>query len=176
MDNNDTLIRIRYAFDIKDKDMLKIFKLGELTYTMEELGKLLTKSKEDGYFHDDVTDEDIEKLQDNIPCTNEMLERFLNGYIIFKRGKQELKPGQTPPPAITVQSGSSMNNVVVKKLKIAMAMTTEEVIDTFSKGGATVGKSELGGIMRKEGHKHYRPCGDNYARKFLKGLSLTYRK
>lgn len=175
MDNNDILIRIRYALDIKDKDMLKIFKFGELDYTNEELGKILTKSKEVGYFHDDVTDEEIEKLQDNIPCTNEMLERFLNGFIIFKRGVQELKPGQTPPPR-TIVTDENVNNVLLKKLKIALSLSGDEILNTFELGGAHIGKSELGGIMRKEGHKNYRPCGDNFARKFLKGLSRTYRK
>lgn len=175
MDNNDTLIRIRYAFDIKDRDMIKIFKFGGLVYTSEEIKKLLTKSK-DGFFHEDVTDEEIDALEENIPCTNEILERFLNGFIIFKRGKQELKPGMKPQPEITIESGKSVNNVILKKIKIALGLTGDEVIDLFKKVDVTVGKSELGGLLRKEGHKHYRYCGDNYARKFLKALSMTYRK
>ena len=33
MDNNDILIRIRYALNLKDGQMLKIFKLGGVTLT-----------------------------------------------------------------------------------------------------------------------------------------------
>lgn len=176
MNNNDTIIRIRYIFDLKDKDVQKIFKLGELVYSMDEVNKILTKSKDDSYFHDDVSMEEIDTMEDNIPCTNEMLERFLNGFIIFKRGKQEPKPGMTPQPAITIQSDKSVNNVILKKLKIALSLTGDDVINIFKTVDIIVGKSELGGLLRKEGHKHYRYCGDNYARKFLKGLTMRYRK
>ena len=48
MDNNDILIRFRYALEIKDPDIVAIFKLGGLKVTREEVRLLLTKSK-DGY-------------------------------------------------------------------------------------------------------------------------------
>ena len=47
MDNNDILIRLRYALDIKNKDMVEIFKLGGIEVTKEEVLKMLTKSKDD---------------------------------------------------------------------------------------------------------------------------------
>ena len=45
MNNNDILIRLRYALDIKDTDMVEIFKLGGIEVTKEEVPKMLTKSK-----------------------------------------------------------------------------------------------------------------------------------
>ena len=33
MDNNDILIRLRYALDIKDADMVEVFRLGGLEVT-----------------------------------------------------------------------------------------------------------------------------------------------
>ena len=45
MDNNDILIRLRYALDIKNTDMVEIFKLGGVEVTKEEVRKMLTKSK-----------------------------------------------------------------------------------------------------------------------------------
>ena len=176
MNNNDALIRIRYIMDLSDKDVRKIFGLGGLTYSIEEVHKILIKSKEHGYFHDDISMEQIEALEENMPCTNEMLERFLNGLIVYKRGEQPVKPGMTPPPAITLQSDKSMNNVILKKLKIAFGLTADDIMAIFKSVDVTISKSELGGLLRKEGHKHYRYCGDNYARKFLKGLVLRYRK
>lgn len=175
MNNNDALIRMRYAFNLSDKEVRKIFALGGLNYTNEEVRKILIKSKEDSYFHKDMSMEEIDALEDNKPCTNPMLERFLNGLIIQKRGPQELKPGQTPPPEITIQTDKSVNNVILKKLKIALALTVEDIIEILQAEGVTIGKSELGALLRKEGHKHYRYCGDNYTRKFLRGLGKKYR-
>ena len=37
MNNNDILIRLRYALDIKDADMVKIFKLGGIEVTADEV-------------------------------------------------------------------------------------------------------------------------------------------
>ena len=47
MDNNDILIRLRYALDIKDTDMVEIFKLGDIDVEKEEVREILTKT-EDG--------------------------------------------------------------------------------------------------------------------------------
>ncbi|MDP4170487.1 MAG: DUF1456 family protein, partial [Bacillota bacterium] len=94
MDNNDLLIRLRYALDLKNTDMVEIFKLGGMEFTKAEVLKILTKSN-DSYDDDD----DFAENDENIKCNNVMFESFLNGFIIFKRGKQDPKPGQpdTPP-------------------------------------------------------------------------------
>ena len=47
--NNDILIRVRYALDIKNTDMVEIFKLGGIEVTKEEVLKMLTKSKNSHY-------------------------------------------------------------------------------------------------------------------------------
>lgn len=170
MNNNDILIRIRYALDIKDVDMIKIFKLGDVDVTREELRELLTKIPESYYDGDEEIDED-----DYLICNDVMLESFLNGLIIFKRGRQEPKPGQPERPAITIKHHSSVNNIVFKKLKIALSLTSDDILDILEEVGVILTNSELSAIFRKEGHKHYVPCGDRYARNFLKGLALRYR-
>lgn len=166
MDNNDILIRLRYALEIKNKEMAEIFKLGEVEVTVPQVIKILTKSDE----VDPVSD-------DQIKCNNSMLDSFLNGLIIYKRGKQEPKPGQThasePDPA--VKNSANINNLLLKKVKIALALTTEDMLDIFEKAGITVSKGELGALLRKEGHKNYKECGDKYARNFLKGLAVKHR-
>ncbi len=192
MNNNDILIRLRYALDIKDKDMIEIFRLGEIEISQEELDKLLTKSldiyhfdrhREDGSLIEEETiqdnnhaDEDNAPKEEAMECTNPMLESFLNGFIIFKRGRQEQKPGQKPKQRLTLKAGKSSNNVMLKKLKIALNMTSEDMLNIFEKAGVSVSKSELSAFFRKEGHKHYRSCLDKYARSFLNGLTVVYRK
>lgn len=70
MTNNDILRRIRYALDIKDTDMVKIFKLSNLDVSRDDLDAYLKKEEDDGY-----------KV-----LPRPMLEAFLDGFITFKRG------------------------------------------------------------------------------------------
>lgn len=160
MNNNDILIRLRYAFDIKDVGMVEIFKLGGIEVTKDEVQMMLKKSDED---------------EVGMACSNGMLDSFLNGFIIYKRGKQEPKPGQVEKPAVAIQSRENVNNIVLKKVKIALALTSEDILAILDEAGITISKGELGAVLRKEGHKNYKECGDRYVRNFLKGLALRYR-
>lgn len=174
MDNNDILIRLRYALDIKDNDMIEIFNLGGVDFTKEEVSKVLTKS-EDIYDDEEDYDDDLAESEDHIKCTNSMLESFLNGLITFKRGPQEPKPGQPNKPDRSIKNQSSVNNVMLKKVKIALKLTSEDIIDILDDAGVTITKGELSAVLRKEGHKNYKEFGDQYARNFLKGLTMRYR-
>ena len=174
MDNNDILIRLRYALNIRDTDMVKIFELGGVELTAEEVRKLLIKSKETYRYNNVVEHEEIEEKEENIKCKNSMLESFLNGLIIFKRGKQDPKPGQPEIPVLK-NSENHPNNILLKKLKIALSLTSDDILDILKETGVIVTKGELGALLRKEGHKHYKECGDKYARNFLKGLAMKNR-
>lgn len=166
MDNNDILIRIRYALNLKDGQMVKIFKLGDVEVTEEQVQKMLIKSKDDSIFQD-------ADAQDNLKVNNRTLDAFLNGLIVYKRGVQETKPSQPQAPAVI--KGNNINNIVLKKLKIALALTAEEVLAILGLAGVKISKGELSAVLRKEGHKNYRECGDRYLRNFLKGLAIQYR-
>ncbi|WP_203363648.1 DUF1456 family protein [Bacillus sp. REN10] len=172
--NNDILIRVRYALDIKDIDMVEIFKLGGVEVTKEEVRKMLTKLK-NSYYDEFDDDRDVVENDYEIKCNNVMLESFLNGFITFKRGKQDPKPGQPDRQAISLKSNGSVNNLVLKKLKIALSLTSEDMLDILEDVGVIVTKGELSALLRKEGHKNYKECGDKYARNFLKGLAVKYR-
>lgn len=161
MNNNDILIRLRYALNFSNTEMVDIFKLGGIEVSKEDVLQILTKS------NDDETENDLQ-----MKCTNEMLDSFLNGLIIYKRGKQDPKQGQPQGPAI---SNESVNNILLKKVKIALSLTSEDMLEILEDAGITVSKGELGAVLRKEGHKNYKPCLDRYARNFLKGLAIKYR-
>ncbi|MBT2638576.1 DUF1456 family protein [Bacillus sp. ISL-39] len=160
--NNDIVIRLRYALDIKDTDMVEIFKLGGMNVAKDDVRMMLQKIDEDEYGEEDVP-------EDYIRINNAMMEQFLNGMVTFKRGK---RPGETGTPPLT---GESVNNQLLKKVKIALSLTSEDMLEIFDLAGVRVSKGELGAILRKEGHKNYRECGDKFARNFLKGLTLKYR-
>ena len=163
MDNNDLLIRLRYALEIKNKEMAEIFKFGGVEVTVPEVIQILTKS--DDEYEDD----------NQIKCNNNMFDSFLNGLIIFKRGRQESKPGESNTPEPVSTKSANVNNLLLKKVKIALALTTDDMLEIFEMAGIRVSKGELGALLRKEGHKNYKECGDKFARNFLKGLALKYR-
>ena len=164
MDNNDILIRLRYALDIKDKDVAEIFKLGGAEVSQEEVPLVLTRTP-------DFDDGEVAQ-KENIPLDNDTLESFLNGLIIFKRGRQTPKPGQPETPELTHER---INNLVLKKVKIALQLTSEDMLEIFKAAKFTVTKGEISAFLRKEGHKNYRECGDQIVRNFLKGLAVRYR-
>lgn len=170
MTNNDLLIRLRYALDIKNTDMVEMFRLGGINITKEELRKILTKPKETEDGEIDLTPTD-----EFTPCNYEMLDAFLNGFVTFKRGKQELKPGQENATIQSSDKKDTPNNLLLKKIKVALSLTTEEIIDIFYEAGLIVSKGELGAILRKADHRNYKECGDNFTRNFLKGLTMKYR-
>ena len=168
MTNNDILIRLRYALDIKDKEMVEIFNLGGIDVTEEEVQKMLIKVK-DSYDEEELAEEEI------IKCDNYTLESFLNGLITYNRGEQKPKQGQSNQPLMLMKRNGNVNNVLLKKLKIALTLTSEDMLDIFELAGVTVTKGELSAILRKEGQKNYKECGDKFARNFLKGLALNFR-
>lgn len=173
MNNNDILIRLRYALDIKDTDMITMFQLGGIEVTKEELQRMLLKSKNSRLGQDE---EEFEADDDMKKCNHYMLESFLNGFIIFKRGKQEAQPGATEKTILMIKDNKSVNNVMLKKVKIALSLTSEEMLDIIKLAGVELSKGELSAVFRKEGQRNYKECGDRYARNFLKGLAIKYRK
>lgn len=154
MNHNDRLTRLRYALDIKDNDMVEIFRLGGVIITRDELLLMLRKIDDDNYA---------------LELTDEQFERFLNGIIVSQRG-----PKEGPEPKFELRPGNA-NNLLLKKLKIALSLTADEMLVILESEGVVVTKSEFSAFLRKEGHRNYKTCGDNYTRHFLKGLISEYR-
>jgi uncharacterized protein YehS (DUF1456 family) len=151
MINNDILRRIRYVFDFGDAKMISLFGLGGLQVTREQVSDWLKK-------------EDDPAFQ---PCRDLQLATFLNGLIIERRGKKE---GPQPPPEKQLS-----NNIILKKLKIALDLKTDDTLELMSLSGQHISPHELSALFRKPGHKHYRLCKDQILRNFLKGVQLRYR-
>jgi uncharacterized protein YehS (DUF1456 family) len=105
-----------------------------------------------------------------VTCENETFEGFLNGFIIYKRGKEEEKPGTRKKAPLPIKVKKSINNVVLKKLKIAYSLTNEDIVELFENEGVSMTKNELTTYFRKEGHKHYRRLEDYYLKNFLNGI------
>jgi len=154
MTNNDILRRLRYALDIKNSTMIEIFKLSGYEIAHTNLIDLLKKEEEEGF----------------VDCSDEVMELFLDGLIIHKRGKREEMPGHVETQAVPLT-----NNGILKKLRIALKFREDEMLSTLKLAGMSLSKSELSALFRKEGQRHYKECGDQILRNFLKGLTTRFR-
>lgn len=67
------------------------------------------------------------------------------------------------------------NNDIIKKLRVALSLNTDQIIQICKLVNFTVTKSELGDIFRKEDHPNFKKCGDQILRNFLNGLVIYKR-
>ncbi len=151
MTNNDILRRIRYIFDLSDSKMMAMFGLAGLSVTRSEISDWLKK-------------EDDPAFQE---CQDTHLAIFLNGLILDKRGKKE---GPQPD-----QEHHLTNNIIFRKLRIALDLKAEDIIEIMGLTDVSISKHELSAFFRKPGNRHYRACKDQILRNFLKGMQLKYR-
>lgn len=67
------------------------------------------------------------------------------------------------------------NNDIFKKLRVALMLRDDDIIEILKLADFELGKSELGAFFRKEDHPNYRECGDQILRNFLNGLVIYLR-
>ncbi len=152
MNNNDILRRIRYIFELSDSNMMELFALAEHKVTRAEISNWLKKD-------DDTDFNGINDLQ---------LAIFLNGLINHKRGK---KNGDQPKPEKKMN-----NNIVFRKIKIALNLKDEDILDILDLVDMRISKHELSAFFRNPSQEQYRPCKDQILRNFLMGLQVKYRE
>ena len=151
MDNNDVLRKIRYVFDFGDDKMIEIFGLAELEVTRAQVSDWLKKEE----------DPEFKGILDF------QLATFLNGLITLKRGK---KDGPQP-----VAEKKLNNNIVFRKLKIALNLRDEDILEIFKLVDLRISKTELSAFFRNPKQSQYKPCKDQFLRNFLHGMQLKYR-
>jgi uncharacterized protein YehS (DUF1456 family) len=67
------------------------------------------------------------------------------------------------------------NNEILKKLRVALKLRNDEIIEILKLVNFRVTPSELGAFFRREDHPNYKPCGDQILRNFLNGLVIHLR-
>lgn len=67
------------------------------------------------------------------------------------------------------------NNDIMKKLRVALSLNSDQIIEICKLVNFTVTRSELGDIFRKEDHPNFKKCGDQILRNFLNGLVIYKR-
>lgn len=149
--NNEVIRRVRNIFKLNDKKMIQIFKHADYEVEKMDIDAWVRR-------HEDPL---LVKISDR------ELAMFLNGFIIEKRGKRE---GSTPEPEEYLT-----NNMILRKLQIALSLTSDEILDLFKSIDRQIGKHELSAFFRKPDHRSYRPCLDQYLRNFLTALTKKFR-
>jgi uncharacterized protein YehS (DUF1456 family) len=151
MANNELLRSIRDALGLDTATMISIFKNAGREVGESAVTAFLKTEDEDGY----------------IPCSNPVMGFFLDGLIINKRGKRE--GGTEPAEKPLAELG---NNAVLKKLRIALDLKEDDLIDIFKYAGISMTKHDLTALYRKPGHKHYKECNGQLLGSFIKGVAL----
>ncbi|PIF00260.1 MAG: hypothetical protein CR994_07305 [Maribacter sp.] len=67
------------------------------------------------------------------------------------------------------------NNDIFKKLRVALMLRDDEIVEILKLVDFNITKSELGAFFRNEDHPKYMECGDQILRNFLNGLVIHLR-
>lgn len=67
------------------------------------------------------------------------------------------------------------NNDIMKKLRVALKMRDDDIVEVLKLVDFRISKSELGAFFRAEDHPKYMECKDQILRNFLNGLIIYKR-
>lgn len=154
MTNNDVLRGLRYALELDNASLLALFREGGAALAPRELAALLKDPDEEGFY----------------PLDDVLLGCLLDGLIIRHRGRRE---GEVTPRAPVTRLS---NNAILRALRIALTLKDGDILAILQLAGASVSKAELSALFRREDHRNYQPCGDQFLRNFVRGLAAWHRK
>ena len=151
MSPNDILHRIRTALTLSPEAMESIYALEGYPITPERIAAITARLGTPG-------------AQE---CTYEELGIFLDGLIHLKRGTITNPP---PPDAEIVLD----NNLILKKLRIALQLKDPEILIVFGLAERKLSISQIKDLFRNPAHPKYRSCSDAILNDFLIGLDEFY--
>ena len=157
MTNNDILIRLRYALDIPDAEVVELFALAGRSITRKEIEGLFRKEEEAGF----------------LPCNDATARAFLSGLITKRRGTRAT--GEEGGASPRQPTGRLTNNEILKALRVALELRDDDIVAIMALSDTEVTKSEVTALFRKAGHPKYQVCGDQFLRRFLAGLTEKCR-
>jgi len=67
------------------------------------------------------------------------------------------------------------NNDILKKLRVALMLRDDQIVEILELVDFRISKSELGAFFRNEDHPNYMECGDQVLRNFLNALVIHLR-
>ena len=152
MTDNDIIRQLRYIFNFRDSKVIELFASAGLEVTRLQVSNWLKKDDNPAY----------------VEITDNQLAYFLNGLINDKRGKKE-GPVMEPESRLN-------NNIIFRKIKIALNLKDDQIIEIMSLADMQIGKAELSAFFRKPSHRKYMVCKDQFLRNFIYGIQKEYHK
>lgn len=67
------------------------------------------------------------------------------------------------------------NNDIFKKLRVALQLRDDQIVEILQLVDFRISKAELGAFFRNADHPNYMECGDQVLRNFLNGLVIHLR-
>ncbi len=148
---NEILYRIQKALNLTTVEMIEAYKLEEYKMEGSHLESLLKRRQEAGF----------------MLCSYEELGLFLDGLVTLKRGPSPKKSNADEVVELT-------NNLILKKLRIALELKEAETEIIFGLAEVELSKQQLASLFRKEGHKNFKECSDELLMAFLDGMDEFY--
>ena len=148
---NEVIYRIHKALHLSLDEMIEAYTLEEYKMEAPHLEALLKRRQDDGF----------------MLCSYEELGVFLDGLVTLKRGPSPKKRSEEKAVELT-------NNLILKKLRIALELKESETEIIFGLADVELSKQQLASLFRKEGHKNFKACSDELLMAFLEGLDEFY--
>ena len=152
IDTNEILYRIQQILGLSIEDMIQAYSLENYKISREHLEALLKRRKDKNF----------------ILCSYEELGIFLDGLISLKRGSQPKKNSNNDEVI------ELTNNLILKKLRIALDLKEAEIYIIFALADVELKKQQLASLFRKESHKNFKPCSKELLMAFIEGLDEFY--
>ena len=151
MQINDILFKITEALHLDSKMLIEAYKLADYEMGEERLSNILKRRQDKGYEE----------------ASYEELGIFLDGLVLLKRGPSDKVADENETVALT-------NNLILKKIRVAMELKEPELVILFALGEVTLTKRQIGSLFRKEGGKNFKECSNELLMVFLDGLDEFY--
>jgi len=148
---NDILYKIKTALSLDNESMLKAYALANYSMSVERLECILKRHQDKGYAE----------------ASYEELGVFLDGLVLLKRGP-------SPKTANKDEVIDLTNNLILKKLRVALELKEAELVIIFALAEVPLTNRQVGSLFRREGGKNFKTCSDELLMAFLEGLDEFY--
>ena len=150
MENNYIFYKLRKSFKWDEEKIGNMYKSVEYPVSPLDIFAWMKQEQYEGF----------KEMPD------QPLAALLNAFIIELRGKKD--------DEIPVHEEKLNNNQIFRKLRIALSLKDDDIIEIMKLADMRIGKAELGSFFRDPRHNNYRPCKDQFLRNFIRGLYIKH--
>jgi len=149
MTPSEIIKELKVALDLNRAQIMHLYELEEFPITKERLDSILKNRSK----------------KNSSNATYEELGVFLDGLISQKRGK----PKAAPAEDVVLD-----NNLILKKLRVALNLKDTEIAIIFELADFKISKSAMKDLFRSYTHPKYRECDNKTLKAFIEGLNEFY--